>query len=106
MSWPAFAGDRSPHAGPSGWRPRSSAHADRSRSGLDGHLSPLSSEADDDHSGTLVALTGMSLSGLSWPSSGTSMASPLLVARLLLHRSLGSCRRPSSAFHLPSSPCL
>ena len=40
-------------------------------------------------------LTGMTLSGLSWPSSRTSMAwksrqaSPRLVARLLLHRSMG-----------------
>ena len=40
-------------------------------------------------------LTGMTLSGLSWPSSGTSMtwksrqASPQLIARLLLHRSMG-----------------
>ena len=40
-------------------------------------------------------LTGMTLSGLSWPSSGTSIAwrnrqeSLLLDARLLLHRSMG-----------------
>ena len=39
-SRPAPAGDHSPRPGPSGWRPRSSAAADRYRSGFGGHLSP------------------------------------------------------------------
>ena len=95
--WPASAGDRSPSSGPSGWRPRSSAAADRSRTGLGGHLFPLLRERWT--TSTLVpsrpgTSTGMILSGQSWPSSGTSVAwwnrqaSPLLVARLLLHRSI------------------
>ena len=74
---PAPAGDRSPRPGPSGWRPRSSAGAERYHSGFGGRLSPrLRSRR------TTIALvpwmpwtlTGMTLSGLSWPSSGTSTA--------------------------------
>ena len=94
----APAGDRSPRPGPSGlWR-RSSAASDQARSGFGGHLSPLlrvrRTMPDLVHS-IPWTLTGMTLSGLSWPSSGTSMtwksrqASPWLVARLLLHRSMG-----------------
>ena len=50
-SRPAPAGDCSPRPGPSGWRPRSSAVADRYRSGFGGHLSsPPPGEADDDRS--------------------------------------------------------
>ena len=61
---------------------------------------PPLGEVDDDRSSALDSLdidtlTGMTLSGLSWPSSRTFMtwknrqASPRLVSRLLLHRSMG-----------------
>ena len=54
--------------------------------------------------------TGMTLSGPSWPSSGTSTAWKSwrvflqLDARLLLHRSYGLMSESSPAFHLPTSP--
>ena len=97
-SRPAPAGDRSPLHGPSFWRPRSSAAANQYRSGFGGHLSPLLRVR---WTLTLLmppipwTLTGMTLSGLSWPSSGTSMAWKSrqvyhqLDARLLLHQSMG-----------------
>ena len=54
---PAPAGDCSPRPGPSGWRLRSSAGAERYRSGFGGRLSPApSGKADDDRSSALDAL--------------------------------------------------
>ena len=54
---PALAGARSPRPGPSGWRPRTSAAAERYRSGSGGHLSsPPMGEADDDRSSALDSL--------------------------------------------------
>ena len=97
-SRPAPAGDRLPRPGPSGWRPRSSAGAERYRSRFGGCLSPRLRARRT----TTVLVpwvpwtsTGMTLSGLSWPSSGTSTAWKSrrvyhqLDARLLLHRSMG-----------------
>ena len=40
VSWPAFAGDRSSHTGPSGWRSRSSAQRTGHAAVLGGRLSP------------------------------------------------------------------
>ena len=89
MSRTASAGDRSSRSGSSGWRPRSSAVADRSRTGIGGLRFLLLRERST--STTFVPLrpwtsTGMVLSGQSWPSSRPSVAwwnwqaSPLLVA--------------------------
>ena len=94
---PAPAGDRSPRPGPSGWRPRSSAAAERYHSGFGGHLSsPPLGEADDDRSSALDSLDiDRDDSGPSWPSSGTSTAWKSrqmyhqLDVRLLMHRSMG-----------------
>ena len=56
-SRPALAGGRSPRPGPSGWRTRLSAGAERYHSGFGGCLSPVpSGEADDDRSSALDAL--------------------------------------------------
>ena len=101
VSRPAPADDHSPHSGPSGWRRRSSAAADQSHSGFGSHLSPPPPLLRVRRTMTALVpsipwtLTGMILSGLSWPSSGTSIAwkswqaSPRLDARLLLRRSVG-----------------
>ena len=108
MSRPASAGDRSPRSGPLGWRLLSSAAADRSRTGL-GVVCPPSFRRGPFRPWTS---TGMFLSGQSWPSSRTSIAwrprqaSPLLVAGLLLHRSMGLLSETSPTFHLPPSPLL
>ena len=56
VSWPAFAGDRSSHTGPSGCRTRSSAQRTSHVQFLVVVYPPLLGEAEDDHSGTLVAL--------------------------------------------------
>ena len=54
---PAQAGYRSLSPGPSGWRPQSSAVAERYRTGFGGHLSSSPpGEADDDRSSALDAL--------------------------------------------------
>ena len=92
-SRPAPVGDRSSRPGPSGWRARSSAGAERYRSGFGGSLSlaPLGEAVPL----MLWTSTGMTLSGPSWPSSGTSTAWNSrrvflqLDARLLLHGSMG-----------------
>ena len=96
-SRPVPAGDSSPRPGPLGWTARSSAGAERYRSG-GGRQSPSpSGMADDDRSSAFdtVDLTKMILSGLSWASSGASttwksrQVSYQLDARLLVHRSMG-----------------
>ena len=56
-SRPAPVGDRSPRPGPSGWTARSSARAERYRSGVGGRRSPsLSGVADDDRSSAFDAV--------------------------------------------------
>ena len=97
---PAPAGGRSPRPGPSGWWPLSSAAAERYRSGFGGHLSPPPLLRVRRTMTVLMpsipwTSTGMTVSGLSWPSSGTSTAWKSrrvyhqLDVRLLLHRSMG-----------------
>ena len=75
-SRPAPAGDHSPRPGPSGWRPRSSAVAERYRPGFGGHLSPPLLRVRQTMTAvlpsTLWTSTGMTPSGQSWPSSGAS----------------------------------
>ena len=98
---PAPAGDRSPRPGPSGWTSRSSARAERYRSGA-GRRSPSpSGVADDDRSSAFDTVdfdrddSFRSVLGLIRNSSGTStpwknlQVSHQLDARLLLHRSMG-----------------
>ena len=95
-SRPAPAGGSSPRPGPSGWTARSSAGAERYRLG-GGRRSPApSGVADDNRSSAFdsVDFDRVTLSGLSWPSSGafTTWKSwqgyHRLGARLLLHRSM------------------
>ena len=93
-SHPAPAGDRWPRPGPSGWRPRSSAGAERYRSGFGGRLSPApSGEADDDRSSALdpmdIDRDDSFRSVLALIRNFHSMEEPALVPRLLLHRSMG-----------------
>ena len=97
-SRPVPTGDRSPRPDPSGWRPQSPAGAERYRSGFGGRLSPrlrARRTMTIPVPWFLWTSTGMTLSGLSWPSSGTSTAWKSrqvyhqLDARLLLHRSMG-----------------
>ena len=89
---PAPAGDRSPHPGPSGWTSLSSARAELV---VDPHLLWVWRMTTGLAPSTRLTLTGMTLSGQSWPSFGTStpwkslQVSHQLDARPLLHRSMG-----------------
>ena len=114
-SRPAPAGDRSPHPGPSGWRPRSSAGVERCRSGLGSRLSPLpSGVADDDHSSAFDAVdidrddSFRSVLGLIWNSH--SMEEPAGVpsarCKTYLASIYGLMSETSPAFHLPTSPLM
>ena len=96
-SRPAPAGDCSPRPGPSGWTSRSSAGAERYRSLAVVCPPRLWAWRTMTVPVPLMqwTMTGMTLSGLSWASYGTSTAwksrqvSHQLDARLLLHRSMG-----------------
>ena len=110
---PALAGDRSPRPGPSGWRPRSSAVAERYRSGFGGHLSsPPPGEADDDRSSALDSLDIdrddsfrsvlaliRNLHGMEEPAGVPSAQCKTSLASVY-----GLMSETSPAFHLPTSP--
>ena len=114
-SRPAPAGDRSPRPGPLGWRPRSSAVADRYRSGFGGHLSsPPPGEADDDRSSAHDSLD------IDWDDSFRSVLAlirsfhcleepagvPSARCKTSLALIYGLMSETSPAFHLPTSPLL
>ena len=93
---PALAGDRSPRPGPSGWTSRSSPRSIIARVlVVDPPVLRVWRMTTVLAPSTRLTLTGMTLSGLSWPSSGTStpwkslQVSHQLNARLLVHRSMG-----------------
>ena len=112
-SRPAPAGDRSSRPGPSGWRPRSSAGAERYRSGFGGRLSPVpSGEVDDDRSSAFDALD------IDWDDSFRSVLAlirnfhsmeelagvPAARSKTSLASIYGLMSETSPAFHLPTSP--
>ena len=110
---PAPAGDRSPHPGPSGWQPRSSAVAERYRSGVGCHLSsPTPGEADDDRSSALDCLDidrddfFRSVLALIWNFHGMEelVGTPSARYKTSLALIYGFMSETSSAFHLPTSP--
>ena len=112
---PAPAGDRSPRPGPSGWRPRSSAGAERYRSGFGGRLSPApSGEEDDDRSSALDALDidrdDSFRSVLALIRNSHSMEEPAGVPSARCKTSLASIyglmSETSPAFHLATSPLM
>ena len=112
-SRPAPAGDRSSRPGPSGWRPRSSAGAERYRSCFGGRLSPApSGEVDDDHSSAFDALDidrdDSFWSILALIRNFHSMEEPVDVPAARCKTSLASIyglmSETSPAFHLPTSP--
>ena len=114
-SRPAPAGDRSPRPGPSDWRLRSSAAAERYRTGFGGHLSsPPLGEADDDSSSALDSLDidrDMTFrSVLALIRNFHSMEEPASVPSARCKTSLASIyglmSETSPAFHLPTSPLL
>ena len=114
-SRPALAGDCSPHPGPSGWRPRSSAVADRYRSGFGGHLSsPPPCEADDDRSSAPDSLdidrddTFRSVLALirNFHSLEEPAGVPSARCKASLTSIYGLLSETSPAFHLPTSPLL
>ena len=101
--------------GPSGWRPWSSAGAERYRSGFGGRLSPApSGEVDDDHSSALDALDidrdDFSRSVLALIRNFHSMEEPAGVPSARCKTSLASIyglmSETSPAFHLPTSPLM
>ena len=115
VSRPAPTGDRSPRPGPSGWRTRSSAAADRSRSGFGGHLSsPSPGEADDDHASALDSLDtdrdDSFQSVLALIRNFHSMEEPAGIPSARCKTSLASIHglmsETSPAFHLSTSPLL
>ena len=112
---PALAGDCSPRPGPSGLRRRSSAVADRSRSGFGGHLSPPPpGEAVDDHSSAFDSLdidqNDSFRSVLALIRNFHDMEEPAGVPSARCKTSLASIyglmSETSPAFHLPISPLL
>ena len=114
-SRPAPVGDRSPCPGPSGWWPRSSAGAERYRSGFGGRLSPApSGKADDDRSSALDALdingNDSFLSVLTLIRNFQNMEEPAGVPSARCKTSLASIyglmSETSPAFHLPTSPLM
>ena len=114
-SRPAPAGDRSPRPGPSGWQLRSSAGAERYRSGFGGRLSPTpSGEADDDRSSALDALDidrdDSFRSVLALIRNFHSMEEPAGVPSARCKTSpasiYGLMSETSPAFHLPTSPLM
>ena len=111
-SRPAPAGDRSPRPGPLGWRPWSSAGAERYRSGFGGRLSPApSGEADDDRSSALdIDRDDSFRSVLALIRNFHSMEEPAGVPSARCKTSLASIyglmSETSPAFHLPTSPLM
>ena len=111
-SRPALAGDRLPRPGPSGWRPRSSAGAERYRSGRGGRLSPApSGEADDDRSSALdIDRDDSFRSVLALIRNFHSMEEPAGIPSARCKTSLASINglmsETSPAFHLPTSPLM
>ena len=114
-SRPAPAGDRSPRPGPSGWQPRSSAVADRYRSGFGGHLSsPPPGEANDDRSNAPYSLDidrdDSFRSVLALIRNFHHLEEPAGVPSARCKTSLASIyglmSETSPAFHLPTSPLL
>ena len=114
-SRPTPVGDRSPRPGPSGWRPRSSAAAERYRTGFGGHLSfPPPGEADDDCSSVLDSLDidrdDSFRSVLALFRNFHSMEEPASVPSARCETSLASIyglmSETSPAFHVPTSPLL
>ena len=115
-SRPALAGNRSPRPGRSGWRPRSSAVADRYCSGFGGHLSfPPPGEVDDDRSSALDSVDidrdDYFWSVLALILNFHSLEEPAGVPSARCKTSLASIygllmSETSLAFHLPTSPLL
>ena len=108
-------GDRSPGPGPSGWRQRSSAGAERYRSGFGGRLSPApSGEADDDRSSALDTLdigrddSFRSVLALirNFHSMEESADVPSARCKTSLASICGLMSETSPAFHLPTSPLM
>ena len=114
-SRPAPACDHSPRPGPSGWRPRSSAAAERYRTGFGGHLSsPPPGEADDDRSSAIDSLdidrddsfrSVLALS-LNFHSMEEPANVPSARCKTYLASIYGLMSETSPAFHLPTSPLL
>ena len=114
-SRPASVGDRSPRPSPSGWRPWSSAVAERYHSDFGIYLSSSPpGEADDDHSSALDALDfdrdDSFRSVLALIRNFHSMEEPVGVPSARCKTSLASIyglmSETSPAFHLPTSPLL
>ena len=111
-SRPAPAGDRLPRPGPSGWRPRSSAGAERYRLGFGGRLSPApSGEADNDRSSALdIDRDDSFRSVLALIRNFHDMEEPAGVPSARCKTSLASIyglmSETSPAFHLPNSPLM
>ena len=114
-SRPAPAGDCSPRPGPSGWRLRSSAAADRYRSGFGGHLSsPPQGEVDDDRSSAPDSLdidrddSFRSVLALirNFHSLEELAGVPSARCKTSLASIYGLMLETSPAFHLPTSPLL
>ena len=114
-SRPAQAGDLLPAPGPSGWRPRSSAGAERYRLGFDCRLSPApSGEADDGRSSALDALdidrndSFRSVLALIWNfhSMEELVGVPSAQCKTSFASIYGLMSETSPAFHLPTSPLM
>ena len=114
-SRPAPAGDRSPRPGPSGWRSRSSAGAERYRSGVGGRLSPSpSGVVDDDRSSAFDAVdidrddTFRSVLGLirNFHNMEEPAGVPSAGCKTSLASIYGLMWETSLAFHLPTSPLM
>ena len=114
-SRPAQAGDRSPHPGPSGWRSRSSAGAERYCSGVGGRLSPSpSGVVDDDHSSAFDAVgidrddSFRSVLGLirNFHNMEEPAGVPSAGCKTSLASIYGLMWEISPAFHLPTSPLM
>ena len=113
-SRPAPAGDRSPRPGPSGWTARSSAGAERYRSG-GGHRSPApSGVVDDDRSSAFDTMdfdrddSFRSVLGLirSFHNMEEPAGIPSARCKTSLASIYGLMSETSRAFHLPTSPLM
>ena len=111
---PAPAGDRLPRPGPSGWTARSSARAERYRSGGGCRSPSPSGVADDDRSSAFDTVdfdrddSFRSVLGLIW--SFHNMEEPAGIPSARCKTSLASIyglmSESSPAFHLPTSPLM
>ena len=104
-SRPASAGDRSPRPGPLGWRLRSSAGAERCRSGFGGRLSPAPSgdalDIDRDDSFRSVLALIQNFHSMEEPAGVPSARCKTSLASIY-----GLMLETSLAFHLPTSPLM